>query len=77
MTFLTWWFVDVPVWGWQHIAPLGHSPGGLVLFVLAAAAYAAVTLAVAGFGFLGVAALVKAFGRGVRCGLKDSSADGG
>jgi hypothetical protein len=59
MSLLRWWVVDVPEWGWQDVARGGHSAAGLAVFLVAAAVYAAVNLAVAGGLIAGVAALAR------------------
>ncbi|MCM1972328.1 hypothetical protein [Streptomyces sp. G1] len=68
MRVVLWWVADVPAWAWENIADGGHSLAGLGVFAVAAVLYAAVTLGVVG----GVAALVAAFGRGVRSGVRDA-----
>lgn len=66
-----WWFVAVPVWIWHAITPLGL--GQLVLGAFLYALYAAATVIAAclcGYVLLGVAAVLKAFGKSFREGFR-------
>lgn len=69
MGWLTWWFEDVPKWGWRVVEDHGGlSFGALVLLVLMALVYVLVTLAVlvGAYGVLAWAA--QNFKRGYRQG---------
>ncbi|MEV6737878.1 hypothetical protein AB0N14_13485 [Streptomyces sp. NPDC051104] len=68
MTWLRWWFVSVPEWGWQHGRPDHHGVGGPVALVLMAIAYVAVTLFVIGCVVRVVAFAGKSAARGFRRG---------
>jgi hypothetical protein len=76
MTVLHWWFATVPAWFWHHATHLnlgdlgGTWLGGLAMLVLWTGegvlflGYAVATLMAVAFLCLGVAAALKAFGRG-------------
>lgn len=75
MSVLHWWFVTAPVWIWHAITPLGFGQLvlGAFLYVLYAAG-TAIALILCGYVLLGVAAVLKAFGRSFRDGYRKSSA---
>lgn len=72
MTWLTWWFVDVPVWGWHLVERDWKSLGGLVLLALMALAYVTVTLTAVACVYRVLVWLGRHVGRGVADGARAS-----
>ena len=74
MGWVTWWFVDVPEWGWHLMAPHWKSYGGLVLLALMALTYVLATLAVVAAAYRVLAWLGRAVWRGVIKGARNARA---
>ena len=69
MIVFAWWFVHLPAWAWHHIGSTGFA--GLVVMCALGIVYAAATLLVVS----GVVAVLRAFVRGIRRGVRPSSGD--